>query len=276
MRASAPANNNTPPSAHLHLPSYTLKIIMRFIVSRFIPSAEWLFSFSSTKQNKNMKINVELISRLSDNAMRQCAFFFTSFLNGVDDEQSWKCWSSTALLSVKIGFWDATHCIAHNDFVLESNALLLFECQNFKWYSICLFRQANGDWDARRVWAINAKTTQVNSRFFNARLDESHQRKSRNSTEKMRISACVLGVWRNCPKCVCDHALVDAFWKRSECHKKKVCDFNSPGSREEMNGTSFMVLWTKCTWKLFMMDSRHSRHHSRGEKNAENENSSLA
>lgn len=109
MRASAPANNNTPPSAHLHLPSYTLKIIMRFIVSRFIPSAEWLFSFSSTKQNKNMKINVELISRLSDNAMRQCAFFFTSFLNGVDDEQSWKCWSSTALLSVRIGFWDATH-----------------------------------------------------------------------------------------------------------------------------------------------------------------------
>lgn len=46
-----------------------------------------LISFIFRRQNNNMKIYVELISRFSDNAMRQWNFC-VAFSNGVDDENS--------------------------------------------------------------------------------------------------------------------------------------------------------------------------------------------
>jgi hypothetical protein len=159
--------------------------------------------------------------------------------------------------------------------------LLFFECQIFKWYFIHPFHHTyEWRWDEmlRRVWTINAKTTQVNL-VFNARLDE-NRRQQKNSTEKC-ASVRAFFVFEEislnkkkkswCVSVIMHHALVDAFETggKPKCHKK-VCDFNGPALSRWMEPLLWFYGWNapENLFASFMTDAFANIIHEK-EENAE-------
>lgn len=102
---------------------------------------------------------------------------------------------------------------------------------------------------------INAKTTHrwIVTLSSNAARREIHQHKKYRTDKCASVRAfeeIALAQNEKGKTCVCD-ALVMLFGKKNPI--KSLWFQLSPGrhSRREMNGTSFMVLWMKCTWKSF-------------------------